>query len=109
MTGYEFRELYNENAQKELAAKIAETIVIRDYVNGSSRDTRRESTPKEKQVIANIANAALTAYGYRNGDIDGILDMAEFSLMNFLGFNVNTYDTIYIPLRKLTKTGLWDK
>ena len=104
MTGHEFREKYNVAEQKELALKISETIVIRDYVNGSSRDTRRLSTKDERGIIYNIAYAALTAYGYRNGDFNGILDMAEFSLMNFLGHNVNTYDTIYIPLRKVTET-----
>ena len=103
MTGREFAEKYNEAQLKEIARDIAGSIVIRDYVNGSSRDTRREATDSEKEIICNIAFSAMLAYGYRGHDLEGILDMAEFTLMQFIPES-NTYDTIYIPLRKVTET-----
>lgn len=108
MTGREFGELYNENQMKEIARDIAGSIVIRTYDNGNSRDTRREAKKPEKEIIQNIAYGVMLAYGFRDRDIDGLLDMAEYTLHLFIP-NVNAYDTIYIPLRKVTKTGLWDK
>lgn len=103
MTGREFAERYNENQLKEIARDVAGSIVIRDYVNGSSRDTRREATDPEKEIIRNVAYGAMLAYGYRNGDLEGILDTAEFTLHQFIP-DCNCYDTIYIPLRKVTET-----
>ena len=105
MTGREFAEKYNEKQLKEIARDIAGSIVIRDYVNGNSRDTRRETTLPEKEIIQNIAYGAMLAYAYRNngGSIDSILDTAEFTLHQFIP-NANGYDTIYIPLRKVTET-----
>ena len=103
MTGNEFAEKYSENQLKEIASKIAGTIVIRDYVDGNSCDTIRVTTKPEKEIIMNIAVGAMEAYRYRKGDLEGILDMAEFTLLGFIG-NCNTYNTIYIPLRKVTET-----
>lgn len=105
MTQKEFAEKYNENNLKEIARDIAGSIVIRDYINGNSRDTRRETTPSEKEIIRNIAYGAMLAYGFRSngGSIDSILDTAEFTLRQFIP-NANGYDTIYIPLRKVTET-----
>lgn len=102
MTGREFAEKYNASQLKEIARDIAGSIVIRDYVNGSSRDTRREATEPEKEIIRNVAYGAMLAYRY-DRDLAGILDMAEFTLMQFIP-KANTYDTIYIPLRKVTET-----
>lgn len=99
MTEREFAEKYNEAQLKEIARDIAGSIVIR----GSSRDTRREATEPEKTIIRNIAYGAMIGYGYRGHDIDGILDMAESTLMQFIP-EANTYDTIYIPLRKVMET-----
>lgn len=103
MTGKEFAEKYNEAQLKEIARDIAGSIVIRDYVNGNSRDTRRETTDKEKEIIRNIAYGAMLAYGWVGGNIQSILDTAEFTLRQFLP-NANGYDSIYIPLRKVTET-----
>lgn len=105
MTQREFAEKYNKSQLKEIARDIAGSIVIRDYVNGSSRDTRREATEPEKGIIQNIAYGAMIAYSFRSngGSIDSILDMAEFTLKQFIP-EANTYDTIYIPLRKVTET-----
>lgn len=103
MTGREFAEKYNEAQLKEIARDIAGSIVIRDYVDGCSRDTRRTATKPEREIIQNIAYGAMIAYSYRGASIDSILDMAEFTLMQFIP-EANTYDTIYIPLRKVTET-----
>lgn len=108
MTQREFAEKYNESQLKEIARDIAGSIVIRDYVDGCSRDTRRATTKPERENIQKIAYGAMLAYSYRSngGSIDSILDMAEFTLKQFIP-NCNSYDTIYIPLRKVTKTGNW--
>ncbi len=103
MSGKEFGIKYNELQLKEVARDIAGSIVIRDYVNGNSRDTRREATGPEREIIRNIAYGAMLAYGHRDGSIEGILDMAEFTLRQFIP-NCNCYLTIYIPLRKVTET-----
>ena len=104
MTQKEFAETYSETSLKVIATTIASEIVIRDYVNGSSRDTRRASTEYESAVILRIAYAAMVAYSHReSADINSILDMAEFALHQFIP-EANGYDTIYIPLRKITGT-----
>lgn len=103
MTGREFAEKYNEAQLREIARDIAGSIVIRSYDEYGSRDDRRETTEVEKTVIKNISYGAMLAYGYRNGDLDSILNMAEFTLMQWLP-EANTYDSIYIPLRKVTET-----
>lgn len=102
MTGKEFAEKYNESQLKEIARDIAGSIVIRDYVNDSSRDTRRTTTKPEREIVQNIAYGAMLAYRY-DRNLAGILDMAEFTLRQFIS-NCNCYDTIYIPLRKVTGT-----
>ena len=103
MTGKEFAMKYNEAQLKKIARGIAESIVIRDYVNGNSRDTRRETTDPEKEIIKNITYGALLAYIYSGENLDGILDMAEFTLHQFIP-SANAYDTVYIPLRNVTET-----
>lgn len=105
MTGREFAQKYNSNQIDEIARDIAGSIVIREYIGGNSYDTRRESTPEEKSIIKNIARAAMVSYGYCSGENTSgtILNTAEFMLHQFLP-NANGYDTIYIPLRKVTET-----
>ncbi len=106
MTQKDFTERYTETQLKEIARDIAGSIVIRDYVNGNSRDTRRETSNPEKEIIRNIAYGAMLAYSYRSGQnnsINSILDMCEFTLRQFIP-NCNCYDTIYIPLRNVTET-----
>jgi hypothetical protein len=104
MTLREFRELKEEDL-KHIADSISKLITIRSYEDGNSRDDTRETTRFERDIIWKIAYAALISYGYRSdGSVDSILDMAEFTLMRFLP-EANTYDTIYIPLKKAM--GLW--
>ncbi len=108
MTQKEFAEKYSQAQLKEIARDIAGSIVIRDYVNGNSRDTRRETTATEKEIISKIAYGAMIAYSFRSngGSIDSILDVAEFTLLQFIP-EANVYDTIYLPLRKVTETSNW--
>ena len=107
MTQTEFAEKYTQPQLKEIAAEIAKEVVIRSYQNGNSSDKRRRSTAEEQEILSKIVYAALIAYGYRSeengGSIDAILDMAEFTCHQFLP-DVNTYDSIYIPVRKTTET-----
>ena len=110
MTGREFAEKYNEAQLKEIARDISESITIRSYNRDGSRDDRRKTTKVEREIIRNIAYGAMLAYSDRSyaddvdgGLIDSILDMAEFTLMQFIP-EANTYDTIYIPLRNVTET-----
>lgn len=106
MTQKEFAEKYSQQQLKEIARDIAGSIVIRDYINGNSRDTRRGTTEPEKEIISKIAYGAMLAYSYRSGDdgsINAVLDVAEFTLNQFIP-GCNSCDTIYIPLRKATET-----
>ena len=105
MTGREFREIHG-NDISAMAEKIAESITMRTYDETGSHDVTRPTTAPEREIIKNIAIGALTSYGYRTdqtGSWYSILDMAEFTLMHFIP-GVNTYDTIYIPLRNVTET-----
>ena len=102
MLGRDFAKKYNEKQLKEIARDISGSIVIRNYIDGNSHDTHRKTTASEKEIIYNIAYGAMLAYGYR-GDIQSILDTAEFTLKQFLP-EANGYDTIYIPLRNVTET-----
>lgn len=103
MNGMEFAQRYNDIELKEIAKDISNSIVIRTYINGNSSDNRRETTKTEKEIIQNIAYGAMLAYRFSKTDLDGILDMAEFTLKQFIP-EANAYDTIYIPLRKVTET-----
>lgn len=94
---------------REMAKAISQKITIRTYDETGSHDNTRKTTKRERQILENIVYAAFVSYAHRSdGNIDSILDMAEFTLMQFIP-DVNTYDSIYIPIRVATKTGLWDK
>ena len=102
MTREEFAE-YSETELRKFAEDISRTIVIREYINGNSKDTRRETTKPEKEIIFNIAYSAMLSYGFVGCDVDGIFNMAEFTLSRFIP-TCNSYDTIYCPLRDITET-----
>lgn len=102
MTPREFREKYND--YRPLAEEIAKDITIRTYVDGCSHDDKRPATDAEKDIICKIVYSALLAYGWSdNARLDSILDTAEFTLHQFIP-TANSYDTIYIPIRRLTET-----
>lgn len=105
---------------RDLAQTIATHITYRHDENGTSRDTTWESTPYEYTMLERIAYAALTALNW-DREVDrshgmshyseGVLAMAEFQLMESskaLPYDqetchVNTYDTIYIPLKNVIR------
>jgi len=104
MTQQEFAEL-GEQEMKRLARENSKEIVIRSYNDGNSSDDRREATPEESEILYRLLYAAMLAYGWRSngGSIDSILDTAEFVCHQFLP-EANAYDSVYIPLRKITQT-----
>ena len=113
MTINEFRDIYRTDKDLHDAAEFyCDTIVIRSYENGNSKDTRRKATKKEHDLLHKIIYSALSAYRFKGSDIDGILNMAEFIGMQLFqnkgDAGINTYDSIYIPLRKITGTGFWE-
>ncbi len=99
------RIVKTESELKRIAEKISETIMIRSYENGNSRDDRRETTTPEKQIIFRIAYGALLGLNYGDatrsdkGREQAILDTVEFVLTQFIR-EANGYDTIYWPLKK---------
>lgn len=107
MTQREFAEI-SEADYRIMADEIAQKITIRSYNANGTKDETRPTTKTERQIIKELAVAAMLAYGYRNeesgGSLDSILDVTEFALRRFIP-EANTYDTIYIPLKK--KMGLW--
>lgn len=101
MTREEFRKMDYE----ELADAVSSHITIRTYDKTGSHDDTRETTQVEKAIIKKIARSAFLSFGYGDSmDLDTIANMAEFTLMQFIP-EANTYDTIYIPIMKLT--GKW--
>ena len=94
----------SDREYKSWAREIAKHITIRTYIDGNSQDNTRESTPEEENAIYGILMGAMLAYGWRaEGNLDSILDTAEFSghyLIPCKEGEVNCYDTIYIPLQK---------
>lgn len=99
MTQNEFSMLNNQD-YKDMAREISSYITIRTYENGNSRDETYETDEVQADIIKNIAFAAFVAYGHRaNANLDSILDMAEFTLHQFIP-EANSYDTLYIPIKK---------
>lgn len=99
MTQKEFSML-SELEYKDIAREISGYITIRTYENGNSRDETYETDERQADIIKAIAFAAFVSYGHRsNANLDSILDMAEFTLHQFIP-EANSYDTLYIPIKK---------
>lgn len=107
MTQKEFAEI-GEPDYRMMANEIAQKITIRSHNENGTKDETRPTTKAERQIIKELAFAAMLAYGYRSeesgGSLDSVLDTIEFALRRFIP-EANTYDTIYIPLKKAM--GLW--
>lgn len=71
----------------------SETITIRTYENGSSRDIVRNSTPEEKKILQGILIGALEAVEVGR-DKQAVMDAAEYIGINLLS-QANTYNSIY--------------
>lgn len=108
----EVRKPKTETELKEIAEEISDTIMIRTYENGCSRDTRRKSSRIEKDIIYRIAFGALLGLNWgedcRSSRIaeQKIIDSAEFTIGLFIR-DCNGYDTIYNPLKKALAN--WEK
>lgn len=48
------KKIYTEQEARKYAESVSNTITIRTYNNGSSDDTIRKSTKKEKEILTNI-------------------------------------------------------
>ena len=106
------RKWLKEEELKRIAEKISTEIVHRVYVNGTSYDERKASSPEEKEVLYNIAYGALLALNYgeehRSSPIAerAIVNAAEFTVRLFLR-DCNGYDSMYIPLHNALEE--WEK
>lgn len=93
----------SEKELKESAEKVAKTITIRTYVDGSSYDKERKATAKESKIILSIVFGALLSARW-NTNLQVSKDTAEFIGGLQLADNVNCYDTIYNKVQKC-----WDE
>lgn len=96
-------QIEQPNTIKEYAECEASSITIRSYMNGNSRDTTRNSTEEEKQVLKAIIAGALSAI--RSGkDKQIAMDVAEHIGLYFFKETregrCNTYDSIYQKIWK---------
>lgn len=111
MANYKVKR-YTEDEMLEAACKMAETISIREYVNGSSHDFRRETTPEEQAAMTEIFYAALLSLNSNNGyisidTIQAIKNMAEFSgQIRLKESHANCCDSIYCPLQRYVDQNL---
>lgn len=92
-----------ESTLRLLAEGIANRVTIRYYDGGTSHDYTCDSTPEDRSAIFPVAFGSLLGLNYgeeaRSGDGEQVvMNTAEFTIMHLLP-RVNTYDTIYNPLR----------
>lgn len=95
-------KIYTEAEAKEYAETAAKTITIRTYDNGSSIDTVRETTKKEKEILTNIIYGALCTIRWHKLDKNGVQvakDTAEF-IGDLMIPNMNGYDSVYNKIGK---------
>jgi hypothetical protein len=92
------KTIYTEQAAKEYAEKTAETVVIREFKDGNSSDTRRNSTEAEKAIVERAIFAALLSIrgGYEPQSAKATAEF--FILFNSGETHINTYDSVYIPI-----------
>jgi len=92
--------VFSEQVVMEFAEKTAQTVVIREYKDNNSYDTRRISTSEEKALLERAIAAALLSInsGY---EPDSAKATAEFFVLINSGItHINTYDSIYIPINE---------
>lgn len=91
------KKIYTEQVAREYAESVSNTITIRTYNNGSSDDTTRKSTKKEKGILTNIIFGALLSIRWHKLDKNAVKtasDTAEFTV-NLMMPNINGYDSVY--------------
>lgn len=86
------------NTIEEYAECEASTITIRNYVNGNSKDTTRDSTEEEKRILKAIIAGTLSAI-QSGKDKQTAMDVAEYIGIHFFKETeegrCNAYDSIY--------------
>lgn len=106
------RKMLKEAELKDVANAISEEIEIREYVNGSSKDTWRKATAPEKAILYNIAYGSMLTL---NESVENrsnhaaeraIISAAEFMTKLFIP-ECNGYDTMYLQLQ--TAIDEWEK
>jgi len=92
------KTIYTEQAAKEFAKKTAETVVIREYKDGNSTDTRRSSNKAERFLVERAIYAALLSIrgGYEPQSAKATAEF--FILCNSGEPHINTYDSVFIPI-----------
>ena len=93
---------FSEYALRNEAHKAAQTISIRSYDNGSSKDTRRNSTSDEATIIENCIYGALLTIK-SNATIEAqkpAMDTAEM-IADLSISNINGYDSVYNPVLRI--------
>lgn len=94
-----------EKILRKMAAEIAKHITIRTYKDGCSNDARRKTTKAEEEIIYKLSYSALLGLNHgenaRQSKIaeDAIINAIEYTLLLMIP-DANTYDTIYLPLRR---------
>lgn len=88
---------------EEYAECESSTITIRSYTEGNSKDTIRNSTKEEKEILKAIIAGAL--YAIKIGkDKQTVMDVAEYiGLYSFKETEegrCNTYDSVYLKIWK---------
>lgn len=95
-------KIYTNQEAKEYAEKAAETLTVRTYENGSSKDTTRETTQEEKGILTNIIYGALLSIKWHKYDKTAVQiakDTAEFTIDLMLPY-INGYDSVYNKIGK---------
>jgi hypothetical protein len=91
-----------EQELKEFAEMQAETIVIRSYEEGNSKDERRKATKPERRITKSIIYGGLLAIREGNKtdkEINAIIDACELIAKLQLP-EMNGYDTIYCTMHE---------
>lgn len=106
------REFQPETVLKEWAHNAAETVVFHTYVDGYRQDIRKKPTKNQREIMEKIIYGALLGLNWgetnRSETVaeDAILNAAEYMCIVMLP-EVNSYDSVYIPLRHICKA--WPK
>lgn len=107
------RKFQSETVLNEWAHNATESVVFRAYdADGYRQDIRKKPTKKQREIVEKIIYGALLGLNWgetiRSETVaeDAILNAAEYMCIVMLP-EVNSYDTVYIPLRHICKA--WPK
>lgn len=98
-----YRTHKEESELQAIATANAQTVIIRTYdERGNSTDTQRATTKTERKILtAVLFGALLAANNHPNIEEDSkIIATAEFTALQLIN-NINTYNSVYIPLNRI--------